>query len=177
MKYVDDYKSGKTPPHWKLEMWEAAKSQDLNVKGGYHLLELGGDPKRGKDLVMNHAAAQCIRCHKIDKVGSDLGPNLTQIGKIRSRSHLVISMLDPLREISDGYGNIVAKLKSGKEIAGVLSSKKDDEWLITLADGKKMKIKPEDIESSQLASIMPPMSGIMKPKEIRDVVSYLATLK
>ena len=177
MKYVDDYKSGKTPSHWKLEMWEAAKSQDLNVKGGYHLLELGGDPKRGKDLVMNHAAAQCIRCHKIDKVGSDLGPNLTQIGKIRSRSHLVISMLDPLREISDGYGNIVAKLKNGKEIAGVLSSKKDDEWLITLADGKKMKIKPEDIESSQLASIMPPMSGIMKPKEIRDVVSYLATLK
>ena len=86
-------------------------------------------------------------------------------------------MLDPLREITDGYGNIIANMKNGDEITGVLSSQKPDEWLVTQADGKTIKINPKEIEKSQLTSIMPPMSGIMKPEEIRDVVSYLATLK
>ena len=177
MEFVADYKSGKIPSHWKLEMWEAAKSQGISVKGGYDLLEIGGDPKKGEKLVMTHAAAQCIRCHKINDSGSALGPDLTKIGKLRNRAHLVVSMLDPLREITDGYGNIIANMKNGEEITGVLSSQKPDEWLITQADGKTIKINPNEIEKSQLTSIMPPMSGIMKPEEIRDVVSYLATLK
>ena len=177
MEFVADYKSGKIPSHWKLEMWEAAKSQGISVKGGYDLLEVGGDPKKGEKLVMTHAAAQCIRCHKINDSGSALGPDLTKIGKLRNRAHLVVSMLDPLREITDGYGNIIANMKNGDEITGVLSSQKPREWLVTQADGKTIKINPKEIEKSQLTSIMPPMSGIMKPEEIRDVVSYLATLK
>ena len=75
MTFVDDYKSGKIPSHWKLEMWQAAKSQGISVKGGYDLLEVGGDPKKGEKLVMTHAAAQCIRCHKINDSGSALGPD------------------------------------------------------------------------------------------------------
>ncbi len=177
MEFVADYKSGKIPSHWKLEMWEAAKSQGISVKGGYDLLEVGGDPKKGEKLVMTHAAAQCNRCHKINDSGSALGPDLTKIGRLRNRAHLVVSMLDPLREITDGYGNIIANMKNGDEITGVLSSQKPDEWLVTQADGKTIKINPKEIEKSQLTSIMPPMSGIMKPEEIRDVVSYLATLK
>ncbi|MDE0569877.1 MAG: c-type cytochrome [Verrucomicrobiales bacterium] len=177
MELVAEFKSGKTPPHWKLEMWQVAKSKGIKLKGGYELLETGGDPDRGKKLVMEHAAAQCIRCHKINKVGSDLGPDLTKIGRLRNRTHLVISMLDPLREISDGYGNILIKTKSGEEIIGILSSKKTKEWVITLADGSKKKIDPTTVDTTQVISIMPPMSAIMKPEEIRDVVSYLATLK
>ena len=158
-------------------MSEIAKSKGIKLKGGYDLLETGGDPARGKKLVMEHAAAQCIRCHKINKVGSDLGPDLTKIGRLRNRAHLVISMLDPLREISEGYGNILIKTKSGDEIIGILSSKKTKEWIITLADGSKKKIDPTTVDTTQVISIMPPMSAIMKPEEIRDVVSYLATLK
>ena len=86
-------------------------------------------------------------------------------------------MLDPLREISEGYGNILIKTKSGEEIIGILSSKKTKEWIITLADGSKKKIDPTIVDTTQVISIMPPMSAIMKPEEIRDVVSYLATLK
>ena len=126
---------------------------------------------------MNHAAAQCIRCHKINNSGSALGPDLTKIGKIRNRAHLVVSMLDPMREITDGYGNVTATMKNGDEITGVLSSQNSDEWLITQADGKEIKINPQEVKKSQLISIMPPMSGILKPEEIRDVVSYLSSLK
>ncbi|MFL2478632.1 MAG: hypothetical protein ACJ0K4_03680 [Verrucomicrobiales bacterium] len=177
MELVAEFKAGKTPPQWKLEMWQVAKSKGIKLKGGYELLEAGGDPVRGKKLVMEHAAAQCIRCHKINKVGSDLGPDLTKIGRLRSRSHLVISMLDPVREISEGYGNILIKTKSGEEIVGVLSNKNAKEWIITLADSTKKKIDPKTVATSQVTSIMPPMSAIMKPEEIRDVVSYLSTLK
>ncbi len=86
-------------------------------------------------------------------------------------------MLDPMREITDGYGNVTATMKNGDEITGVLSSQNSDEWLITQADGKEIKINPQEVKKSQLISIMPPMSGILKPEEIRDVVSYLSSLK
>lgn len=140
-------------------------------------LEYGGDPERGKKLVMEHAAAQCIRCHKVGKVGSDLGPDLTKIGASRDRPKLVASMLEPNREIVEGYGTVQLKMKNGEEIAGVLSKKEKANWIITMADGKPRKVAATEIVSHTLVSLMPPIGLLMKPEEIRDVISYLAELK
>ena len=36
---------------------------------------------------------------------------------------------------------------------------------------------PQEVASHTLTSVMPPMGALMKPEEIRDVISYLAELK
>lgn len=173
---VQGYREGKAALPWKLELWQAAKSKGITLKETADRLEQGGDIKRGKKLVMSHAAAQCIRCHQVGKDGSNLGPNLSKIGATRDRKHLVTSMLQPNKEISDGYGLVTLKTKDGEEISGILSKTKPF-WVIILADGKKRNLRPNEISSHILASTMPPMGALMKPEEIRDVIEYLANLK
>ncbi|NIP93203.1 MAG: hypothetical protein GWO24_07005 [Akkermansiaceae bacterium] len=86
-------------------------------------------------------------------------------------------MLEPNREISDGYGTVLVKTRDGKEVSGVLSRKEKDIWIITQADNTKEIVNPRNIVSHTVGSAMPPMGAILKPEEIRDVVAYLAGLK
>ena len=165
-------------PRWKLEVWEAAKANGIELPETPDRFEMGGNPERGKKVVMEHAAAQCIRCHQIGSTpGSNLGPELTKIGRSRSRAQLVDSLLNPSRDISDGFGTIILKTKGGEDISGILSKKEEKAWTITLADSSKKVIDPKEVESHTLTSVMPPVGAILKPSEIRDVVSYLAGLR
>ena len=109
IELADLYRAGKANPEWKLELWQAAKTVGIKLEESPDRLEFGGDAKRGKKLVMSHAAAQCIRCHRVGKEGGEasLGPDLTKIGATRDRAHLVAAMLDPGREITAGFGTVV----------------------------------------------------------------------
>ena len=176
-------RDGKAAPEWKLELWQAARDNGIELPETLDLLEFGGNAQRGREIVFNHAASQCIRCHKLGKEGGQpsteitIGPELTGIGKIRDRSHLVASLLTPSSEISDGFGTVVLKTIEGEEISGILTKKTDLFWTITLANGKKRNLRPDEISSHILASTMPPMGSILKPEEIRDVVEFLAGQK
>ena len=44
--------------------------------------------------------------------------------------------------------------------------------------GNRSLIKVDDIKSrSKLLSSMPPMTGILSPRDLRDMIAYLKTLK
>ena len=62
----------KLPAALHLNLAEAAEARKISAPTPdfSHTLE-GGDAAKGKDLFMNHLAAQCIRCHKVDGVGPD----------------------------------------------------------------------------------------------------------
>ncbi len=77
---AEGFRAGEAEPAWKLELWQAAKASGIELPESPDRLEFGGDPKRGKKLILEHAAAQCIRCHMIGEIGSNLGPNLSKIG-------------------------------------------------------------------------------------------------
>ena len=174
---MDGYRAGKAAKEWKLELWQAAREKGIDLPDTPDRLEFGGDAERGKNLVMNHAAAQCIRCHQIGKEGSTIGPDLSKIGRTRDRAHLVASMLDPNKEITPGYGTVLVKTKDGKEISGILARREESIWIIKQADNTNEIVNPKNIVSESVSSAMPPMGAIMTPEEIRDVVSYLAELK
>lgn len=180
---VEEFRQGKAAPEWKLELWQAARAREIQLPETPDLLEYGGDAQRGREIVFNHAASQCIRCHKLGKEGGKpsaeitIGPELTRIGKLRDRRHLVASLLTPSSEISDGFGTVVLKTTEGEEISGILTKKTNLFWTITLATGKKRNLRPDEISSHILVSTMPPMGSILKPEEIRDVVEFLAGQK
>lgn len=180
---VEEFRQGKAAPEWKLELWQAARAREIQLPETPDLLEYGGDAQRGREIVFNHAASQCIRCHKLGKEGGKpsaeitIGPELTSIGKLRDRRHLVASLLTPSSEISDGFGTVVLKTTEGEEISGILTKKTNLFWTITLATGKKRNLRPDEISSHILVSTMPPMGSILKPEEIRDVVEFLAGQK
>ena len=170
-----EYKSGKIPAKWRLDMQIAAKSLGYDSKVTNEMLANGGDLEAGKKIVMEHPASQCIRCHKIGKDGSDLGPDLSKIGS-KSAEYLVDALINPNKDIAPGYGNVFIKTKDGKDIAGVLIEKDKKYWKIKAADGSARLVTAANIASHQLTSVMPPMGMILKSEEIRDVVKYLKSL-
>ncbi|MEY4004131.1 MAG: hypothetical protein RLZZ221_227 [Verrucomicrobiota bacterium] len=139
----------------------------------------GGDIARGRDLVANHLGANCTACHTVESSGgSEVGPNLRAIGAQRDPAYLLESMLNPSAQIATGYGLVSVKLKDGTEISGTLARETPAAVTVRLFDGQQRIVPLAEIaERSAPVSVMPPMLGILQPREIRDVVGYLASLK
>ena len=182
--------AGKVEPSLKLDVLEAsaafpALAERLNTHQQSRttaprddLIE-GGDATNGKDIVTNHLGANCIACHTVEaKEGSQVGPILKTIGGQRTKAELLESLLNPVAKIVPGYGLVSITMKDGNNHAGALF--KEDKTAVTLrlADGTEKKLPRAQITmQTPPVSMMPPMLGILTPREVRDVVAYLSSLK
>lgn len=139
----------------------------------------GGDPQAGERLFRQHLAAQCVRCHKVGGEGSDVGPDLQGIASKRDRQYLLRSVVDPSADIDPKYLSRTFLMASGEVVQGVVQSETEDEIVLVDNRGQEVRVPQEEIEAErqQRASIMPTMTDLMTPEEIRDVVAFLAQLK
>jgi len=139
----------------------------------------GGDPLRGRDIGLNHLGANCVACHRLETVaGSEVGPNLRTIGRDRDAASLLESLLNPGAEISPGYGFVSVMLKDGTALGGSLAKESPEAVTLRLPDGSEQTALRSQIATlTPPISIMPPMEGILQPREIRDLVAYLQTLR
>lgn len=141
------------------------------------LLE-GGSATAGQDIVANHLNANCLACHSITPGGSEVGPNLRAVGAQNDRAYLLESLLNPAAKIATGFGLVTLSLKDTSAVTGTLAKETPAAVTVRLFDGT-MKTVPrsEIVNQTAPVSIMPPMGAILQPREIRDVVAYLSSLK
>lgn len=138
----------------------------------------GGDIARGRDIVANHLAANCTACHAVETAGSEVGPSLRTIGGQRNAEYLLEALIAPSAQIATGYGIVNVTLKDKREVTGTLAKETKDAVTVRLFDGKQQTIQRSDIAAqTPPVSIMPSMTGILQPRELRDVVAYLSGLK
>lgn len=182
--------AGKVEPSLKLDVLEASAAfpalaerlntyqQSRTTAPRDDLIE-GGDATNGKELVTNHLGANCLACHTVEaKEGSQVGPILKTIGGQRTKAELLESLVNPVAKIVPGYGLVSITMKDGSNLAGGLF--KEDKTAVTLrlADGTEKKLTRAQISmQTPPVSMMPPMLGILSPREVRDVVAYLSSLK
>jgi putative heme-binding domain-containing protein len=139
----------------------------------------GGDVARGRDLAANHLAANCTACHNFESsAGSEVGPALRAIGSQRDSAYLLEALLQPSARIAEGYGIINVTLRDGTEVTGTLGAESATEVTVRFFDGQRRRLPLAEIAArTPPVSIMPPMEGILQPRELRDLVAYLASLK
>jgi quinoprotein glucose dehydrogenase len=138
----------------------------------------GGDPDRGRTLFFNHAIAQCVRCHAVRGTGGTAGPDLSQIGGKNPREHLLQSLIDPNAKIAAGFAPVVLVLTNGKTIAGTLKSEDAQKVVVQTPDGAVVTVPTADIDERNTGvSPMPLVRNVLSPRELRDLVEFLATLK
>ena len=138
----------------------------------------GGNAARGREIFTGHAVAQCVRCHKVRGEGGDAGPELTQVAGRLRREQLLESLVTPDATIAPGFGSVSLVLDDGAVVAGVLKGEDARQVTLSLADGKTRTIPKERIEDrSETRSPMPAMEKTLTPRELRDVVEYLSTLR
>jgi quinoprotein glucose dehydrogenase len=170
------------PTPTRTKQLQAFLNQEPTDLLGKHRLSLtGGDAERGRELFVGHAAAQCIRCHVVNGMGGNAGPDLSKVASKypdNARSHFLESLLLPSAKLADGYANVTLTRLDGRVVAGVVL--KEDKQSVTLKtpDDKPVTIAVSDIETRVAQpSAMPAMDKTLTARELRDVVEYLTTLK
>lgn len=136
-----------------------------------------GSVRQGRRIFYENQTAQCIRCHAYDDMGGNAGPALDRIGNTLSREELLIALVDPSKRLAPGFGFVTLELNSGEKISGTMTADDANNMRVQVGTDEKL-IAKKDIKSSQLApSSMPNMGELLSKREIRDLVSYLSTLR
>jgi len=187
--------SGKLPSETYLELAEAidstrspqliARYKEISkvqspdsLKASYAGSLLGGDANRGSGIFYSNQTAQCIRCHAYGDYGGNAGPRLNGIASRLTREQILESLIDPSARIAPGYGTVSLELTSGKKINGILQQEKPNGLLVKIGDKPDTLITTKNIaKRTNGMSSMPPMRFLLSKKEIRDLVSFLATMK
>ena len=180
---VDVWDAIKESPNAKRDQhrktYEAGLPRDPIGKFGASMT--GGDAAKGREIFFNHTGAQCVRCHKVDGLGGIAGPELTKLverNPVKTREYILESLVLPSAKIAEGYASVTLTLSDGRIIAGVIQ--KEDAKLLTVLtpDGKVQKIPVEDIDKrTKPESAMPSVEKVLTPREMRDVIEFLSTLK
>ena len=162
-----------------IEQIEDAHQLGQTPTGKFTFSVDGGDPTNGDRIFRTHVQAQCARCHKVGKKGSDIGPELSKIAKQRDKRHLWRSIVHPSADIEPKYLVQSILLASGQVVQGVILKKSAEKTVLMTGEGKKLEIDSLDIDaiSDQKTSLMPDMSDILSPRQVRDLVAYLQSLK
>ena len=87
-------------------------------------------------------------------------------------------MINPSARLAPGFGTVSLELKNEKKINGILMQEKPNGLIVKVGDKADTLILKESIaKRTDGVSSMPPMRFLLTKKEIRDLVSFLATLK
>ncbi|MGI8979287.1 MAG: PQQ-dependent sugar dehydrogenase [Pirellulaceae bacterium] len=144
------------------------------------ILSLTGDEARGKKVFFETASVSCKNCHRIQKEGKEVGPELTTIGKKYSRSQLLESILEPSKLIDPKYVTHLAELDDGRLATGLLVKKDESEVVLKDAQDKEIRIPAKEIERlvPQQQSLMPDLLlREMTAGQVADLLAYLSSLK
>jgi putative heme-binding domain-containing protein len=136
-----------------------------------------GDVQRGRALFLDPWRTRCGVCHKLDGQGGEAGPDLTHIGGKFDRPHLIESLLEPSRQIVEGYRTTTLSLADGTLRSGVIREQGPAQVTLLDAEGKKHLIAREQIDQSSPSpvSIMP--DGLAKVLSIEDFTNLVAFLE
>ena len=134
-----------------------------------------GDLARGADVFRSKG---CIGCHRVRGQGGRLGPDLSQIGKMRSIENLRQSILEPGAEVQPRYWVASFKDGVGKAVEGFVMN--EDTYTVQLMDMneklhsyEKAAIKDYKVEKT---SRMPSYKESLTGEQLNDLVAYLASL-
>jgi putative heme-binding domain-containing protein len=145
-----------------------------------YALDHRGDAARGRRLFASRGASSCIGCHKVQGEGGDVGPDLTDIGNKFGRELLIESLLEPSRQIEEGYRLTLIALADGRVLSGLVRGESAEALTLLTADGQRHTIDRSEIAERRLTggSLMPAnVASSLDGSELADLVAYLQSLR
>jgi putative heme-binding domain-containing protein len=154
-------------------------------KGRARLAELsevlsGGEVQRGRDLFFGNQKAICATCHAVQGQGGKIGPDLSQVGAIRTPADLLEAIVLPSASFARGYEPFTVVTTDGRVESGVIV--RETAEAIHLYDTKRVEVRVpraaiETLEQSSV-SIMPlGMDEQLSRQELADLLAFLQSLR
>jgi putative heme-binding domain-containing protein len=138
-----------------------------------------GDAAKGRAVFNDEKNAGCIRCHRVRGSGGEAGPDLSNIGGKYAREHLIESVLEPSRQIVEGYRSTIVALEDGRVLTGLVKSETGTKLTLVDAEARELTVAKSDIAARKFAdvSIMPEglVAKLARP-QFADLIAYLQSL-
>jgi len=138
-----------------------------------------GDAKNGREIFFG-AKANCAVCHAVSGAGGVLGPDLTKVGAIRTATDLMEAIVYPSASYVRSYEPVAVRVKSGEEHYGLIRDETQDALRLATSSATEVSLKRSQISAMTegTMSLMPPgFDGLLTPKELIDVATYLMSLR
>jgi putative heme-binding domain-containing protein len=136
-----------------------------------------GDPIRGESI-FRRDDVQCLKCHAIAGAGGQAGPDLISIGASAQVDYLIDSLLDPNKQVKEGFHSLVVATSDGRILTGINARRTDSELILRNAEDQDVAIPLNTIEEQKTGgSIMP--AGLTDPLtrgELLDLMRFLSLL-
>ncbi len=196
-EWLGKLKAGEAPRELHLEIVDSAsKRKDASIKASLAAYEsskpkddltaryretlYGGDAENGRKVFLEKVEGQCLRCHKWQGSGGDVGPSMDGIGKKYDREYLLQSIVDPSAKIAEGFENLTITLKEGGTYVGIFKGETDKELTIfSQEENDLVRIPKTDIakRATGLSGMLPGLGEMLTRRELRDLVEFLAQQK
>ncbi|MBM3834385.1 MAG: c-type cytochrome [Verrucomicrobia bacterium] len=137
-----------------------------------------GDAQRGAEI-FRRAELGCVACHAVHGQGGNIGPELSNLGTAQPIDFIIGAILDPQKEIKEGYTSISVTTKTGEEYQGYQLRETGDEIVVRdVLQSKEIRVRRDAIKEKKLnGSVMPAgLADTLTRAEFRDLVRFLSEL-
>ena len=172
-KYPEPVQRSAAPLMLALRQRQNARLRRLETLGA----SLGrGDIDAGRRLFFGKAT--CATCHAVGAQGAAFGPDLSNIGEIRSRHDILEAILYPSASFAREYETWRVTTRDGVN-TGVVKAQLPDALVMETGPGASLRIARTSIVSVDPVefSAMPPgLEQLLTPTELADLMAYLQAL-
>jgi len=138
----------------------------------------GGDAKNGA-AIFQRPELGCLACHLVNGEGGKIGPDLSALGTAQPLDFIIGAILEPQKEIKEGYTSISVTTKKGEEYQGYPVRETVDELVLRdILQNKEVRLRLDLIkERMPNGSVMPGgLIDSLTRTEFRDLVRFLSEL-
>jgi putative heme-binding domain-containing protein len=144
------------------------------------LLAMPGDAARGREVF--EKLAQCASCHVAGGVaGKDFGPDLTHIASKYDRAQLLEQVVEPSKQIAEGFTGYTAQTADGDVVSGLRVKQDAREVVLKDATGQLVHIPIAEAAKNVrplTTSIMPEgLLDNLEPQQAADLMAFLGSQK
>ena len=138
----------------------------------------GGEFTRGEQVYRREELG-CVKCHAVNGEGGNIGPDLSSLGTAQPLDFIIGAVIDPQKEIKEGYTSTLLTTKEDEEHQGyVLRETKEEVVLRDLVQDREVRLRRDAIvDRRQAGSAMPEgLADTLTRAEFRDLIRYLSEL-
>lgn len=135
------------------------------------VLQLTGVPANGKRMFMNH----CASCHRLDKEGFNVGPDLFGI-RNQPKESILLHVVIPDQEVAPNFTAYDCVTKDGRSLTGLVTADTPSSVTLRQVLGLEETLRRDQIQSLTVSkvSLMPPgLEKLMTKQELADLLAYL----
>jgi putative heme-binding domain-containing protein len=138
-------------------------------------LDLEGDRARGKAVFQK----TCATCHRLEGVGTEVGPDLLSALRNKTAEQLLVDVLDPSREVDPRYLNYLVTTRAGRQFSGMIVTETASSLTLRRGEGAQDTVLRSQVESVESTgkSLMPEgLEEQLNRQALADVIAYLLSV-